>query len=130
MAAAVLNFGDMKGNSSSGFTGSLELSDRCQARHDIIRKVWDFFETIEFWALSPRQDLVDNGFCLAKPGAEYLVYRPSRGAINVKVTGGPYKVTWINAQDTRDRRDGGATDDGKGLNTPKAGDDWLLLLAK
>jgi hypothetical protein len=130
MAAAALNFGDMNGNSSSGFTGSLELSDRNQAKHDIVRKVWDFFETVEFWKLSPRPDLVDNGFCLAKPGAEYLVYRQSRGSINVKITGGPYKVTWINAQDTSDRLDGGTISNEKNLNAPNSGDDWLLHLTK
>lgn len=128
MAAATLNFGDMNGNSSSGFTGSLELSNRNQHKHDIIRKVWDFFETIEFWKLSPRPDLVDSGFCLAKPGKEYLLYRQSRGSINVKIRGGRYKVTWINAQNTSDRRDGGTTSNGMNLDTPKSGDDWLLHL--
>ena len=110
--------------------GRLELSDRNQARHDIIRKVWDFFETVDFWKLGPRQDLVDNGFCLAKPGAEYLIYRQSRGSGNVKITGGPYKVIWINGQNTWDRRDGGTISNGKDLNTPNSGDDWLLHLTK
>lgn len=130
MAAATLNFGDMKGNSSSGFSGGLELSDRNQARHDIIGRVWDFFETVEFWKLSPRPDLVDNGFCLARPGDEYLIYLQARGGVEVKITGGPYQATWINAQKTSDRRDGGTITLVKKLTTPNEGDDWLLRLAK
>lgn len=130
MAAATLNFGDMNGNSSSGLTGSLKLSDRNQDKHDIIRKVWDFFETVEFWKLSPRSDLVDNGFCLAQPGTEYLIYRPSMGSIDVKSTNGPYKAVWINAQNTHDKRDGGTVNLGEELHTPESGDDWLLHLTK
>ncbi|MBN1672596.1 MAG: DUF5060 domain-containing protein [Kiritimatiellae bacterium] len=127
MAATVLNFGDMDGDSSSGFTGSLELADRNQPRHDIIRRVWDFFETIPFYRMSPRQDLVDNGFCLAEPGRQYLVYLESGGAVNVAVAGGAYAAQWINARNTADRRAAGTTSDGANLRAPDTGD-WLLLL--
>jgi hypothetical protein len=34
----------------------------------------------------------------------YLVYLESPGAVNVGVKGGPYKVRWVNAQNTRDVR--------------------------
>lgn len=128
MAAAALNFGDMNGNSSSGFSGSLDLDDRRQARHDIVKMVWDFFETIEFWKMSPQSDLTNAGFCLAKVGEEYLVYRPGKGSISINITGGPYKVTWINAQDTSERINGGITTNGKALSTPEHGDDWFCHL--
>jgi hypothetical protein len=57
-----INFGDMNGDSSSGFSGTLEMNDLVQQRHDILKRVWDYFDTLPFWRLKPRQDLVSNGF--------------------------------------------------------------------
>ena len=128
MSGAAINYADMDGNSSSGFSGSMEMSDRIQARHDIVRKVWDFFETIPFYRMSPNQRIVDSGFCLAEDGKYYLVYLVGGGAINVSVSTGLYNVTWINAQNTSDRRYVGMTNNGKKLSAPNDGDDWLLLL--
>jgi hypothetical protein len=130
MSAAMINFGDMNGDSSSGFSGGMELSARFQERHDIFRRVWNFFETVPFYEMVPRQDLVDNGYCLATPGRRYLVYLEEPGTVNVAVVGDhyDYDVTWINAQDTHDRRPGGVTSDGRGLTTPTDGDDWLVHL--
>ena len=128
MSAATLNFGDMNGNSSSGFSGSLDPVDKIQSRHDIIKRVWDFFEPFQLYRMSPHQDLVNNGFCLADPGREYLVYLESRGTVNVAVSNGPFQVEWINAQNTLDRRTAPATSTGQGLASPTDGDDWLLHL--
>jgi len=128
MAASALNFGDMNGNSSSGFSGSLDLADVRQSRHDIVKRVWDFFETIEFWKLSPRPDLTSAGYCLAKAGEEYLVYMPGRGSVTINITGGPYNVTWINAQNSSERINGGITTNGQNLSTPGHGDDWFCHL--
>ena len=128
MAASALNFGDMDGNSSSGFSGTLDLKDRRQERHDIVKEVWDFFETIDYWKMSPGPALVSAGFCLAKEGEEYLVYITERNSISVNITGGPYHVSWINAQDTGERIEGGTTTDGKNLSPPGHGDDWFCNL--
>jgi len=128
MSAAALNYGDMNGDSSSGFSGTMDLSERFQDRHDIVRKVWDFFETIPFHEMSPRQDLVDNGYCLAAPARRYLVYLERPGTVNVAVVESVYDAKWINAQDTSDVRSAGTTSDGGGLTSPTGGDDWLLYL--
>ena len=128
MSAAALNYADMKGNSSTGFSGSMDLSHKRQVNHDIVRKVWDFFETIPFYRMSPNQQIVDNGFCLAEQGKQYLVYLPDGGVVNVAVKAGPYKVIWIDAQNTSDRHYVGMTDDRKELSAPGGGDDWLLYL--
>ena len=128
MSGAAINYGDMDGDSSSGFSGSMDLSDRKQARHDIVKKVWDFFETIPFYRLNPSQRIVDNGFCLAEEDRCYLVYLVSSGKVNVSVGARSYNIKWINAQNTSDRRYGGMTNNGKNLSTPNDGDDWLLLL--
>jgi hypothetical protein len=127
LSAAALNFADNKGDSSTGFSGTLKLSDRVQVRHDIIKKVWDFFETIQFYRLSPRQDLVSNGFCLAEEGREYLVYLEEGGSVNVQLKPGRYAVRWINARATHEIRTGGVTTTGANLTAPDTGD-WLLRL--
>jgi hypothetical protein len=128
MSAAAINYADMNGNSSTGFSGSMDLPDRNQANHDIVRKVWDFFETIPFYRMSPSQKIADKGFCLADEGRRYLVYLDHGATVNVSVQSGRYRVTWINARDTSDRRHAGTTNDGRNLSAPNAGDDWLLLL--
>ena len=130
MSAAAINFGDMSGNSSSGFSGTLDLDRKVQPRHDAIEQVWDFFEDIPFHRMKPRPDLVDRGYCLAREGKQYLVYLERSHSVNLKLTGGPYKATWINAQDTFDQRDAGLTDSGQNLTPPRGADDWLLHLTR
>lgn len=136
MSAAALNFSDNGGprtedigNSSSGFSGSLDLGDTRQWRHDIVKRVWDVLETFPFHAMRPRQDLVSAGYCLAQEGQQYLVYLPLGGAVDVNIDGGPYAASWINAQDGTDRRTGTPTSTGVGLVSPSDGEDWLLYLA-
>ena len=106
----------------------MELSERKQSRHDIVKKVWDFFETIPFYRMRPRQDLVDHGFCLAEEGREYLVYLPAGGTVNVALKDGTYRVSWIDARNTKRKRPAGRTTSGKKLSAPSGGDDWLLRL--
>ena len=128
MSGASLNFAENNGNSSSGFSGSLDLDQRNQKLHNAIKLVWDFFGTLPFHEMNPRQDLVDNGFCLARPGRRYLVYLPSECKVNVSVSKGPYRVIWIDARNPSHRYDGGTTDDGRNLTPPTGGDDWLVHL--
>ncbi len=130
MSAATVNFADMDGDSSSGFSGSMDLNQRVQARHDAIKSVWDFFETIPFWQMTPRQDLVDSGYCLADPGQRYLVYLERPGSVTVQIDEGPYAIEWINAQDTTDVRSAGIVRDPRSLTSPADGDDWLLSLIR
>lgn len=129
MCAAGFCFADNQGNSSSGFSGSLDLKDCVQHRHDIIKRVWDFFETIPYFEMKPAPELVDEGYCLAEPGRRYLVYLEEGAAVNVNVKPGiPYSVTWIQGADTSVRHKGGVTLDGRHLTAPSDGDDWLLYI--
>lgn len=144
-SGAMINFADnggpepgTVGDSSSGFTGTMDLQDCRQHRHDILRAIWDLFETLPYHRLSPRQDLVDRGYCLAAEADTYLVYLPrdldpvgDKGgvlAVNVAVRPGAYRVTWISTQDATVRRDGGWTKDGGGLAAPGDGADWLVMI--
>jgi hypothetical protein len=129
MSGASLVYGDFAGDSSSGFSGTMELADRRQARHDIVKAVWNFFDALSYFEMQPRQDLVSSGYCLAWPGREYLVYLEEGGAVDVQVEGGAYLVTWINARDIADRRAAGTTQSGRDLRAPDRGD-WLLHLTR
>ena len=136
MAAATINFADnggadpsVTGDSSSGFSGTLRLADCRQARHTILKQVWDTFETFPFYEFSPHPELVSAGYCLAKPGKAYLVYLPEADSVDVAVEGGPYQVEWVNAAGPNERLPGGTTPDGKGLHSPDGGEDWLVYLS-
>lgn len=137
MSAGALNFSDnggpeagMLGDSSSGFTGTLNLKDRRQWRHDILKSVWDCFETFPFCTMQPRQALVSAGFALAEAGRHYLVYLPDGGTVDAAIEGGPYAVRWINARNPAETTDGGSTSDGQTLNAPNRDGGWLVWLYK
>lgn len=128
-SAAAFNFADNAGDSSSGFSGSLDLNDRRQARHDVIRQVWDTFQTLPYPRTRPRPDLVDRGFCLADEGRDYLVYLPEGEGFSVRTTGGPFRLTWLNTRDQKESHPGGTVADGQNLQPPAAGE-WILLLSE
>ena len=130
MSATAFNNGDMDGNNTSGFSGSLDFADKVQARHDIPKMIWDFMETVPFYQMRPRQDLVTEGFCLAEAGAAYLVYLPNGGRTDVDVERGrTYEVTWVNARNPAKQAPGGKTKDGRGLRAPDT-EDWVLHLRR
>jgi hypothetical protein len=46
-----------------------------------------FAERIDLAEMSPHNDLVSTGYCLANPGSEYLVFQPgSRGYFTVNLS--------------------------------------------
>lgn len=131
---ANLVYADNDGDSSSGFTGTLDPAVRKQARHDILKRVWDTFASLPFAAAKPAPALAVStdtaAFCLADPGRAYLEYLETPGTVNVRVTDGPYKVEWINATNSTDRRPAGETHDGQNLVSPREADDWILVLRR
>jgi hypothetical protein len=92
--------------------------------------VWDFFETIPFQRMVPRQDLVDTGHCLAEEGERILVYLELSGDVRVRLGDTVCRAEWINARHTRDRRFAGTVKDGDRLRSPDDGGDWLLDLVR
>ncbi len=126
-AGAILNFADMDGNSSTGFSGTLNPVDVTSTKHAIIKSVWDWFESIPFHRLDARQDLVKNGFCLAKENEEYYVYADTTGQVELFLNT-PYDMysEWINAKNTLERRAGPTVRSKTIFNTPIDGDDWIL----
>jgi hypothetical protein len=130
MSGATINFADLNGDLSSGFSGTLDLKQKVQARHDILKNAWDYFDRIPFWRLKPRPDLVNAGYCLADPGQRYLVYLDRRGAVTVNIDEGSYQVAWINARDTSDVRKAGIINSRRSLTSPQDQEDWLLSLVR
>ena len=126
-SGSILNFGDMDGDSSSGFSGTLDLADCNQSRHNLIQEIWDWFETIPFHQMKTRYDLIKGGFCLANEGVEYYIYKESKGSLTLFLDF-PYQFNsqWINAQNTEDTRPGPIVNRTKTFNTPDDGDDWIL----
>ena len=51
--------------------------------------------------MEPRGDLASTKYCLAKPGAEYLIYRPAgkERAFVVHLKRGRYLAEWFNPGD-------------------------------
>ncbi len=93
-SAAALVFADNNGDSSTGFSGTLDPADCRQARHDILKRMWDTVAALPWQRTTPRPDLVTatgggSAFCLADPGRTYLVYLETPGTVNVRVTGSP-----------------------------------------
>ncbi len=126
MAGAALNFADNAGTSSTGFTGTLKLDERHQDKHEIIKKVWDFFESIPFYELTPSPLRSTTGYTLANQGKTYLTYLPNGGEVSVNTKPGYYSGTWIKGTDTSVRINTGPTD-GRNLRAP-SDEDWLLYL--
>lgn len=126
-SGSILNYADMDGNSSSGFTGSLDLRDIKPFKHEIVNEIWDWFETIPFNMMTSRQDLVKQGFCLANEGVEYYIYADTLSELELHLDF-PYmlQTEWINATNMQDTRKGELVNRKSIFQTPKDGDDWIL----
>jgi len=126
-SAAMINYGDMNGNSSSGFSNSMDPADAVAGRHAIIHLAWDTFAGLPWPQTKPRPDLVNKGFCLADPGHAYLAYLDEPATLNVKVEDGPFLVDWFNAREGARAVAHAETADGRDLKPPGPGD-WIALL--
>ncbi len=129
MACANINFADMDGNSSSGFSGHPDFDLLHQEWHDIIGQVWDNFESTQYYRTKPAPELVDNGYCLAYQGKYYLVYMEEPGAVNLKLSPGKYQYYWRNAQVWEQKSEVVETSGNELMvSTPEGGDDWMLIV--
>lgn len=126
---AAVVFGDMDGDSSSGFTGSLDLTARRQDRHDVMRRTWDICERLPWWRLKPRPECVDRGWCLADGEDEYAVYLDSPATVRVATGDGGYQATWLDPQ-RPDQPPLPGQRSGSAFTPPDGGDDWILHLRR
>lgn len=95
MSGAFINFGDMNGNSSSGFSGSLNPDSANIEAHKILKSIWDTFDKLPLHVLAPADSLVENAFCLSDGSSSHLFYSPSGESFSVGINL-PAKGKWIN----------------------------------
>jgi len=78
----------------------------------------------------PRNDLASTQYCLANPGAEYLVYLPDGGevAVDLSLASGTFAVEWFNPS-ANTTLDSGTTEGGthRSFVAPFEGDAVLFL---
>lgn len=55
-----------------------------------------YAEKMNLATMTPQNSLASTGYCLAKVGAEYLVYQPDSGPFTVNLLAGRYAVEWFN----------------------------------
>ncbi len=126
MNAAMINFADNNGNSSSGFSGSLNLNDCKQNEHDALEKVWNFFETIPLGEMKPDTTIVPSKFALAGE-KQILIYTDKRDSFQVNLPNERmYEAQWINAQNTDEKIKTEHLNSDEIIKTPNWGNDWFL----
>lgn len=59
-----------------------------------------FAQRIDLTHMLPYPEISSTGYCLAKPGEEYLVYQPEAGQFKLRLFGacGSFRVEWFNPQ--------------------------------
>lgn len=129
MSAAMINFADMNGNSSSGFSGNLNPDSANKTIHQIFHQTLDFFEKHEFQRFRPNNDVIENGYCLVSTDKEYLIYVEEVDTISVDIEPGHYKGTWISAHNFEETIFTIEMRDKEQLFSPDDNKDWFLKLA-
>lgn len=131
LSAVSLNYGDQKGNNSSGFSGSLDVADAIAERHAVPKKIWDFMETVPFYRMKPCPEAAPEGtFCLGEAGQHYLIYFPRKKSATFNLPPKMYSGRWINGADPTKSVQLAKPLDAKNQKAtpPKDGEDWLLEL--
>ncbi len=95
-AAATVGFADMNGDSSTGYSGTLDPAQRKPAMHAAAKTAWDFFARAPFGRMKPTWDIARPGVCLAEIGREYWVYLARGGHTEFTQAFGPgWTGQWI-----------------------------------
>jgi hypothetical protein len=88
-----------------------------------------YSEKIDLANMTPRGDLTSTGYALAKPGSEYLVYKPLDGSFTVDLQAGAYEFEWFNPSTGVVAGTGSltASSENRLFTSPFSGDAVLLL---
>jgi len=98
-AASSINFADMDGDSSTGYSGTMNPAQRHPEMHAAIKSAWDFFAKVPFGRLRPTWDVVKNGVCLADGEREYWVYLPSGDTTEFRTAfGAGWRGEWLSPE--------------------------------
>ncbi len=83
----------------------------------------EFFDQVGYWRLQPTDGLVSDGYCLADPGNEYVVFLNTAASFTLTLQGlgQPLKAEWFRPL-TGDRADAGKVENG--TTNLKPPEDW------
>jgi hypothetical protein len=126
-------FADNRGNSSTGFSGSLDPAEADRDAHRLISEVWDHFATLPFGALSPDHQVGGEGWCLSDGGGRYLLYfdRPVQEGKPLRLpAGAEFAASWASAGRPGWTAIPGRVKDGFRPGSPGGVDDWILRLER
>lgn len=124
MAGSFINFGDMNGNSSSGFSGCLNPDSASTDAHRVINRVWDTFDKLPFYRLSPRPGLAEGAFCLSDGTGNHLFYTHDGKSFTINIQL-PVSAKWINPRKPYYSEPKTIKIAARNISPPTA-DDWLL----
>ena len=89
--------------------------------------------SLEYWMMRPHNELVTGNnevYCLAEPGAQYIVYAPNGGNIRLSLPAGSYQSSWFNPRNGNSVKQqvlsGGHM---VGLQAPNR-TDWVLVVKR
>ena len=87
------------------------------------RQLREFFDRTGYWRMEPSDELVSEGYCLAEPGREYIVFLNQPAPFTLRLEGleRPVKAEWFHPF-TGQRRDAGTLGNGVQQLTPP--DNW------
>ena len=97
-----------------------------------IKHLSEFMDTIGWTDMEPADRLTSRGYCLARPGREYVVYLPEHGdmTLDLSKARGAFRSTWFNPR-TGALLDGPTVQaDGKLEFTAPFDEDSVLLLKR
>jgi len=88
------------------------------------RLLQEFFNGTKYWLMKPADELVSEGYCLANPGKEYIVFlnQPNSFTLRIKEASGLLKSEWCHPF-TGERIGAGNLETGTMELTPPAG--WV-----
>lgn len=101
--------------------------DANQQQQDELVWAIQFMGQTEWWDMAPHDELASNGYCLADPGDEYVIYSRDGGptTINLSAVSDELNVRWLNPRTgeyvAEDQVSGGSV-----TFTPPWDDEWVL----
>lgn len=126
-------FADNDGNSSTGFSGTMDVAQARVETHELMGEVWDRFAELPFGTLRPDYTVGGAGWCLSDGGSLYFIYldhTPADPAALSLPAGASYRATWIHPRGTTPPVAAGSLRDGATPQPPAGGDDWILQLER
>jgi len=58
------------------------------------KNLYDFFNNTQYWLMDPADELVSEGYCLANPGKEYVIFLNKAKPFKIKFSGS-FKGVWF-----------------------------------